>query len=787
MNYWKLYISVFFFASTIALAAEKPKVFCGYFPEYEEVYYPIIDQKIIGDASLYPFLNCPWSTFCESPGTLTASQENFEDWRKFFGNNLSEQVLQQFIYNETADWYQKLAENNANIINGIMAKKINKSLQKPFAKYMLLAKKCEGISSNNSGGGGWYQGEENDGYDEKPELLELALKNYKAETNAFLKNRYGYQIVRLAHYLQENEAALNYFDSFLKLDKETPYIYYLALEQKSGAAYNLKKLQESAKGFLEVYTKVPSRRRSCALSLRYLDWSNPQLNDEFFAEAGFAEIESFFKSYYFNGSISREMQKLQKNNPNSPYLEVLAIRQVDRLQNRLFKNQYDGYYGYSENKEDTNSKWLQEIAKSQIANLNVQRKDFWRIVLSASYLEVNDYKNAASSVAEISKNSEMYIQAKRLSFSIDVLNLKTVDRKEIGNLFSRLKADKQLYESRPLTAFFFNSISDLYKKDGNVIVSLLGSLNYYMESSEYDWEQLETNLGNNWKLHFKNELVDDEIITKLQNFIDLPAKSEYEKLVISKIKASPQDYANELRGTWFFQRNDLDQAISYFKKIENPNVFYEKNFRPELFSGAINEYFDTPFSQQSDKIHLKYKTLFAEDIQKNDRDENYADNKLKLAETFQKLEKLAKSDPQNAADYYYMLGNAWYNMSDAGWFLNTLQYLGNNERNHVLDYDSYNEGEQKSKNSSFDIYATNYFEKSRAANGSKETKAKATFMLAKTNYCFNVERNADYKYRVIVCRDHKEYFKSLRTNYSDTNFEAQVIRECSWYRNYLSE
>lgn len=786
MKYWKLYASIIILTSSISFASEKPNSFCGYFPEYEEVYYPIIDQKIISDSSLYPFLNCPWSTFCEYPGTLTSTQENLEDWRKFFGNNLSEDVLYQLVYKETPDWYQKLADNNSVVVNGILANKVDKKLQKSFAKYMLLAKKCEGISSNNSGGSGWYQGEENDDYDQKPELLELAIKNYKSEANAFLKNRYGYQIVRLAHYLQENDAALKYFENFLKLDTEASYIYFLALEQKSGAAYNLKNLQEAAKGYFEVYSKVPSRRRSCALSLRYLDWSNPQLNDAFFAENGYAEIESFFKSYYFNGSISREMQKLQNKNPNSPYLEVLAIREVDKLQNLIFKNQYDGYYGYSENEGTSNSQKLHEIAKSQIQNKDVLRKDFWRIVLSASYIEKKDYKNAGLIVSEVSEQSEMYIQAKRLSFSIAILELQSLNRGEIDRLFTRLKADKQLYESRPLTAFFFNTVSDLYKKDGNIIISLLGSLNFNMESSEYNWNEVETNLGENWKLHYKNELVDDEIIQKLQNVIDLPKKSEYEKLIISKIKASPQDYANELRGTWYFQHNKLDEAISYFKKIENPSAFYEKNIRPEMFSGAIREYFDVPFSQQSDKIHLKYKDLFKEDIQKIDRDETYADNKLKLAQTFQKLEVMVKNDPDNAADYYYMLGNAWYNISEGGWFLNALQYLGNNERNSILNYDYYPEGQQKSTNSEFLVTASTFFNKATGAKGSKDTKAKATFMLAKTNYCFSVERNDDYKYRVEVCGDHKNYFETLKKDYSDTAFQAQVIRECSWYRNFLS-
>ncbi len=790
MNFWKPYASIILFVTAISYATEKPRVFCGYSDEYEELYYPIIDQKIVGDPSLYPFLNCPWSTFCESPGTLTATQENLEDWRKFFGTNLSEEVLYQLIYNETIDWYKKLEANESNVVNGILANKINKSLQKPFSKYMLLAKQCEGISSNKSGGSDWYQGEENGGYDQKPELLELALKSYKAETNAFLKNRYGYQIVRLAHYLQENEAALSYFDNFLKLDTQTPYIYYLALEQRSGAAYNLKKLQEATKGFLEVYSKAPSRRESCALSLRYFDWSNPQLNDDFFAANGFGEIESFFKSYYFKGSISQEMQKLQNKNPNSPYLEVLAIRETDKLQNSLFTNQYDGWNDESENGKSLDSKTLQalhKIAKTQVGNSDVSRKDFWRIVLSATYLKDKDYKNAALYASSVPKNSEMYIQAKRLSFSIDILKLNSLDRKEIGNLFTHLKSDKQLYESRPLTAFFFNSISNLYNKDGNVVVSLLGSLNYGMEGSEYTWEEVESNLGNHWRSHYKNEFVEDGLIKKLQDFINIPQKSDYEKLIISKIKSSPQDYVNELRGTWYFQRNNLDEAISYFKKIEDPSAFYGTNIRPELFSGAIREYFDTPFSKQSDKMHMKYKSLFADDIQKIDRDETYADNKLKLAETFKKLEGLAKRDTQNAADYYYMLGNAWYNTSEEGWFLNALQYLGNNERNHILGYDYYSEGQQKGTDSEFLKNATKYFKKAIMANGGKETKAKATFMLAKTNYCFSEEATSDYNYRVEVCGDHKDYFQILKNDYSDTAFQAQIIKECSWYRNFLNK
>lgn len=788
MNFWKLSASLFLFSTTIAFATEKPIAVCGYFPEYEELYYPIIDQRIVGDPSLYPFLNCPMSTFCEYPGTKSATQENLEDWRKFFGKNLSEEVLHQLVYKETVDWYKKLETNDPNVSNGIVANKINKNLQKPFAKYMILAKQCEGISSNNSGGRGWYQGEFDEAEDNKPELLALALKNYESETNAFLKNRYGYQIVRLAHYLQKNELALQYFQNFLKLQPEAPYIYYLALEQRSGAAYNLGYLQEATKGYLKVYTEVPSRRKVCALSLKYMDWSNPQLNDKFFAENGFSDLESFFKSYYFNGSIAREMQKLQTNNPNSPYLEVLAIREIDKLQNGLFDNHYYRWNLYSERAESLDSEilgTLQKIAKSQVDNAEVSRKDFWKIILSATYLKNKDFDNALLCISRVDRESPMYVQAKRLSFAINVLKLSEVDRTEIERLFSKLKSDNQLYGSPPLTAFFFNSVSDLYKDNGNVIAALLGSMNYGEGRTYNSWEEVTSNIANHSSLNYKNDFVDPDIIQKMQAFIDLPDKTEFEKLILSKLKSNPEDYVNELRGTWYFQQNKLKEAISYFEKIKNQSAFYGKYIRPEMFAGAIREYFNVPFAQQSDKFYLKYENLFAADSQKEEQGETYPDNKLKLAQTLLKLQELAKTDPKNAAGYYYMLGNAWYNMSERGWFLNSLHYIGNNERNRILGYYARPNDQKDEPESQFAKTASHYFQLAQKAKGDRETKAKATFMLAKTNYCFTEVETSKYKYRVEVCREHKDYFQKLKEGFADTDFVAQTIRECSWYRSFL--
>ncbi len=792
MNFSKSCANIIFLISSIVFSAEKLPNFCGYSAEYEELYYPIVNQQIISDVSLFPFLHCPWETFCNDFEGAGNIDENLKEWQDFFGNNISTQDITELIYGGKQQFYENLKNQKGNGKEKL-ASNIPQNLRNDFANYMLLAIGCEGIYSNNDGGNGWYQGENNDSADDKPKLLEQALAGYKNTNNTFLRNRYGFQIVRLSHYLQNNEAALRYFESMLQDTPQTHYIFNLALEQKSGAAYNMKKLRESILGYLEVYKNIPSRRRVCALSLKYFDWSNPQLADDFTTKENFSEIQYFFKSFYANGDISVEMNNLEKSEPNSAYLEVLAIREIDKLQTEVFNN---GYYDWTqENNDETEStkknldmptlKSLQQLAKRQIENKKVTNTDFWRIILAATYLKNEDYENGLKVVSKIPFTSAMSAQAKHLALAIEVLKLKFVDREKIGALYERLKNDPDLFSYYPISAFFFNKIAGLYRENDNIVIGTFGLIEYFGPQANVTWQTVEEKLGTNYNLNYKSDFVEENVISALQNFIDIPNKNGYEKLILSKLNDNPQDYAYDLKGTYLFSQNRLDEAIAVFKKVKSTDNYWANNIRPEIFAGAIREYFDTPFEKQSDKMQFKYKDfLTKKGVTFNTKPESYADNKLLLAQLIKELENMAREDSKNAADYYYMIGNAWYNMSNEGWFLNTLHYIGNDDRNHILGYNYTRDGEQFTQ-SVFTQTATKYFQKALNAQGNKETKAKATFMLAKTNYCATYTEGSNYGYRVDVCGDHKTYFESLKNEYDDTQFQNQVLKECSWYRVFI--
>jgi hypothetical protein len=59
-------------------------------------------------------------------------------------------------------------------------------------------------------------------------------------------------------------------------------------------------------------------------------------------------------------------------------------------------------------------------------------------------------------------------------------------------------------------------------------------------------------------------------------------------------------------------------------------------------------------------------------------------------------------------------------------------------------------------------------------------------MLAKTNSCEDGSYNLDTDtYEFNICEEDKEYFDQLKQEYSDTAYYNEVLRECSWFKNYV--
>ncbi|HZX59339.1 MAG TPA: hypothetical protein VFE54_11460, partial [Mucilaginibacter sp.] len=171
---------------------------------------------------------------------------------------------------------------------------------------------------------------------------------------------------------------------------------------------------------------------------------------------------------------------------------------------------------------------------------------------------------------------------------------------------------------------------------------------------------------------------------------------------------------------------------------------------------------------------------------------------LTFAKTMAALEKKIKSDPDQAAGYYFKMANGLYNTSYYGnaWEFTAYNWAAADmARKPVYYYDNDYIQERT---------AEKYYLKARALSKDIEFKARCTFMAAKCtqkrviypvhpDYDGN-KKNFDKQYKIYDRKvdlyqqkiQQNIYFTDLQQNYSKTKFYKLAVDECSYLRDFLS-
>ncbi|MVM41855.1 hypothetical protein GO730_36235 [Spirosoma sp. HMF3257] len=130
--------------------------------------------------------------------------ENIRAWSTYVGNSLSETQIYKALYSEEADAVEalkaKLAKTNA-----------------PAVTYLDFA-----WAADDGQGNPWDPNPTQADSTQLPELLDNAKTAYRTTTDAFLKERYAFQAVKLACETEEYKQAQQLYDQLVKpLPKHT--------------------------------------------------------------------------------------------------------------------------------------------------------------------------------------------------------------------------------------------------------------------------------------------------------------------------------------------------------------------------------------------------------------------------------------------------------------------------------------------------------------------------------------------------------------------------------------
>lgn len=251
---------LFFLLAILLLPSNTTAMFFQWY-EYKDVY--IFGIQLLRNKELQKLIyNYPYN----DDGCMPGNEKNIAEWQQRYPQVKQDSFFHQFIYRAS---FRK-AES---VLIAIKTKEKNPVAENPVAQvlykrkdikaleYLVFAKRCEPLAT--SAAYGWEDGDEPKTSFNKPDkvedLIALGLKKIKETKDAFLRQRYVFQVVRLAYRTGETEKAIEYFDKFADHKNKT-YMYYRALIHKGFALQKLEKDSEANKIFAEIFSNSPDLR-----------------------------------------------------------------------------------------------------------------------------------------------------------------------------------------------------------------------------------------------------------------------------------------------------------------------------------------------------------------------------------------------------------------------------------------------------------------------------------------------------------------------------------------------
>ncbi|WP_333662813.1 hypothetical protein [Chishuiella changwenlii] len=577
-------------------------------------------------------------------------------------------------------------------------------------------------------------------------VLDVLKKSWNAETDKELKIRYGYQLVRFAHYFHEYKDAINYFNMYVASQGIKNPIYYYALDQKAGAERALENYLQANYDFFEVFSHSNDRKLSAYQSMKFTQ----DLNfEKMLANAKTSQEKNdlyLLIGYNDFSDPMAPMRKIVANDINALQARVLFARAINTVERQYLQQNPESYYWDSSKKQKTYSDlylpiktgeggyYIEEkgqdlqlndlIAFAKQQATNATDKDFWN--LSVSYLNLlnKNFAETKNYLAKVNTNSKEFEQQKKV---IEILT-EIFEQKKITDNFENHLMTKYgnilnfEYPKLPEDEWTYSAEVNQQMNLKNVILDVLAN-RFYLQGDKgkaFLIHNTITDLGNNPSWDIINDL---DKLDKKSN------KSAFEKyLIANKVKSFAYDYKTEklnditfnlsdylsdYRGTLYLGEMKFDLAKKEFEKINqkyhiSPSTFYEYDY-----DYSTDKQTKTLLENQFDGYHNITNKIFGYNkIECFNCDEDvviatpYLNefkfiqpnmSKLELTNSLIELAKLAKKSNEQAVKANYLLGNFYYNTTTLGYY------------RYLLTFDRNNANGPKYNNYGGDYFKTNNF------------------------------------------------------------------------------
>lgn len=752
LNFYKKFIILLIlidFIAPIRIAQS-----CGGIDSNHDTGYSFLLSGLIEKpTSMAPFIMKYLDLIDDEKEVRTHKQENVSEWGIRFCKKANSKDIHQLVFKMPLAQMEllKTAAVNSKIkLPTVLQRnsfarhlKTNKCLE--VIDYLIYAKRCEPHVVFS----GDYWERPNRNIKEMILLLEEGRDIFNTTKSDYVKLRYAYQIIRLAHYAGKYQQVLRLYEELMpKVHADPSIINFWIDGHLAGAIKSLGNNVKASYLFAQIFDKYPGKRISAFRSFEIN-------NDEEWEQCKLLAKNNQEKAALFvircaddESKALEELNEIYNLDPKNVHLKEILINEVRKLETLFLGTDFKRKPGLSK-KLSPDAKYLvkmQEFVQKAINEKKIKDLDIWQLTdgyltfLRGDFYEAEkDFKK----YKKLIKNQRLLKQLDIFLLALKINMLNEIDSEVEEEIAAIVKYNKNYKDIPSFRDFLFDRLATLYEKEGNEGKSF---------RCQYPIDALKPNP--------KRIIIDDllEIFKKEE-------MTKLEKAFVSEDGETMKNLLLQLKGVDLMSSFQFEAAKTILNQVPRKE---RPIFKVNLFRDRI-------------KDHVNFTSLDTNEYTRVDIIEKMLDLDLK-----------GKVAMEDGAPYFYKLGLAYYNISYYGHGWNVMDYFrsGTNwgySKNNI--YSSYGDPFGNKENKSM-VKALEFFEKARLLAKSKELAAKATYMASKCRLN-EWSSDKDSKFSVYsgdipnIPEEYNDYNKILATKYKNTKFYQKVIKECLYFEHYI--
>ena len=617
---------------------------------------------------------------------------------------------------------------------------------------------------------------------------------YGVAKKDFFKLKYAYQVLRLAHYSGRYQDVIKWYDDYkIESNTSSEILSQLCLGLKAGALFHTGDNKQAAYLFSKLFTASTTKRISNYLGF---DWSykNGEDRKNYLSLCKTNEEKANMLALFAIGSADNElpaMKEIYSLNPSGNVLEVLAVREVNKLEEKYLtptlQKQPGGlssfYYYDADNSDSIAQAGAKEVTeltsfyhkvaqggKSSNAGL-FEASAAYGAYMTKDFSTAKKYLEAANKLTLTSKVKD---QLMLTSLLVTISSKNVIDKSfeeeilpSVQWLFIKAKETKPdkigYWDENQWAIFYRNLMTDVLAKKYHAQNDLQKEVLCVGSADAVG------NMYNSNSVQFLRSKFSSTDVEKMFALMDSKQLNAFESFLISnnKIKkATVIDFA----GTAYLRDYNYDKAMEWFNKsVDKKSLTVNKN----------------PF------IDLLY-----DQEEKLASEGKFSTTKLAFAQEMKRVLQQSSTDKVNAAKLYYKYALGLYNMTYYGHAWELVEYYRGGSDGYAIPKDA--TAFQKEYFGAFT--AMQYFEKAMNASSDKNFQARCLFMMAKCSQkqirqpkyddftgtdMYDKKDAADKIYSAQFMNN--KYFPQLKKDYSTTAFYKEALTSCSYLRDFIKK